>query len=120
MCVCLSLIYSTTQLRYHLLLIFWVIPSFSHLRVHVLQRSDLERQVVLLIVKLCELTMDVLGVRQLAVEAHNAASYDVHENFDAIATQHHRKRIEELKCEGSHRRRIARRMSLWENLPNLF
>jgi hypothetical protein len=112
-CLCLSLIYSTTQLRYHLLFIFRVIPSFSHLRVHALQRSDLERQVVLLIVILCELATGVLRVRRLAVEAHIAASCDVHENFDAIATQHHRKRIEELGFGGNRRRKIVRKMSLW-------
>lgn len=89
-----------------------IIPSFSHLRVHVLQRSDHERQVVLLIVILCELAMDVLRVRLLAVEAHIAASCDVHENFDAIATQHHRKRIEVLRFEGNRHRKIVRKMSL--------
>lgn len=56
--------------------------------------------------------MGVLTVLLLAVEAHIVASYDVLENFDAIAAQHHRKRIEGSMFEGNRHRRIERRMNL--------
>lgn len=58
-----------------LFLIFKVIPSFSRLRE--LPRSVLERQVVQLIVKLCELMKDVPKVPPLVVEVHISVSYDV-------------------------------------------
>lgn len=56
--------------------------------------------------------MGVLTVLLLAVEAHTVASYDVLENSDAIAAQHHRKRIEELTFEGNRHQRIERRTNL--------
>lgn len=56
--------------------------------------------------------MGALRARQLAEAAHNAVADVSRENFCAVASLHHRKQIEESVFEGSHRRRIARTMSL--------
>jgi hypothetical protein len=58
------------------------------------------------------LTMDAPEVQLLAVVAHNVAADDVHENFDAIASSHHRTQSEVSVSVESRRRRIEHMMNL--------
>lgn len=60
--------------------------------------------------------MDALRVRLLAVEAHNAVSYDDLESFYADEAQHHRKQIEVSMFEGNRHQRIAHTMNLMEEM----
>lgn len=60
----------------------------------------------------CELVTGVLEARQLAGAARNVASDVYRENFDAVASPHHRTRSEESTFAGNHRRRTVRKMSL--------
>lgn len=79
-----------------------------------LRQSDFEHLIVKLIVIRYERVTDARAVQLLAVAAHNAVAGVVHENFDANASQHHRKRNEVSMCEENHHRKIARMMSLFE------
>jgi len=61
----------------------------------------------------CGLGRGAPAVRQLEVMARNVAAGVFRENFDEVASSHHRTRNEVLRFEGSRRRKIERTMSLW-------
>jgi hypothetical protein len=63
----------------------------------------------------CELVMDALKARQL-VEVVRIVAFDVFlENFDAIASSHHKTRNEESMSVESRHQRIERKMNLFGN-----
>lgn len=91
----------------------WVHSSrISHLRA--LRKSVLAHLIALLAAEQCELTMDALKAQPLAEVARNVASDVFRENFDAVASPHHRTRNGESMFARSRHRRIERTMSLWK------
>lgn len=98
--------------------IWFQLPRISRLRWP--RKSALERLVVSPIAERCALVMGALRARAPAVAAHSAAFDVARGNSDAVASSHHRRRIEESASEGSRRQRIERTKNLWARILSEF
>lgn len=84
------------------------------------RQSDFERQVATPAEVRYERATDAQEVQQWAAVARSVDADGGRENFDAVASRHHRKRNGVLMCEESHHRKIARMMSLLGDISNLY